>query len=72
MMNFIRQLIFSLFFIVIITGAAIAQTMSFKNPEGGKFMKGIGESLFNNTNVSYKAGYLEEVEELYSNSSIYQ
>ena len=72
MMNFIRQLIFSIFFFVIITGTIFAQTLSLKNFESGNHMKGIGESFFDNTNVSYKAGYLEETEELYSNTSIYQ
>lgn len=67
-----RRLIFSLICIVIIAGEINSQTLPPMNIEAGSYMKDIGESFFTNTNVSYKAGYLEEAEELYSNRSIYQ
>lgn len=68
----VKILILLLMFIVLFTEKSNSQLSMERNFTNQHSKEDIGESFFAHTDVGYKAGFLKETEELYSNSNIYQ
>lgn len=71
MKHFIR-ILFTALFAVILSNSIYAQMIKSGNLINLLKEQDDGSSFFDNSDLNYKAGYLNESEELYGNSSIYQ